>query len=89
MSESKYNLENLPIRDDVKDELRNKKLSEVAAIDLVHTVGRMMSMQDDCYEEQLCEITKTLREIKRGIASLKKDIHGIAHRVEKVEEKVA
>lgn len=88
MSE-KYDIENLPIRDDVKDELKNKKLSEVAAIDLIHTVGRMMSMQDDAYEEQLCEITKALREIKRGIASLRKDVHGISRRVERVEDNVA
>jgi len=81
MRSDKYDLENLPIRDDIRKQLNNNKVGDIAAIDLLHSIGRMLSLQDDAYEEQfkgifsaLCSINKNLNSIKRKISKIEKSL---------------
>lgn len=82
-SEERYDLENLPIREEVRNEIRREKLTEMAAIDLIHTVSRMQGVQDD-YIEGL--VNNVLKEIKLLRNDLKKRSEALEKRVEKLEK---
>lgn len=88
----KYNLENLPIRDEVKQQIKDGKLSEMASIDLIHTVGRMLSLQDNANEEQfdtlfkgMCSINKKLDKLVRSLAKINKVIGETQEEMENIK----
>lgn len=93
---NKYELEKIPICNDVKKRIKSKKTSDIAAIDLLHTIGRMMSMQDDAYDEQFDNVFKYLNEIINKIdvlndciTELKNELNITKSDVEELQSNVA
>jgi len=93
---NKYELEKIPIRNDVKKRIKSKKTSDIAAIDLLHIIGRMMSMQDDAYDEQFDNVFKYLNEIINKIdvlndciTELKNELNITKSDVEELQSNVA
>jgi hypothetical protein len=85
---SKYNLDKLPIRDEVKKEIGEKKMSELAAIDLIHTVGRMLSLQDEVNEEQFDTLFKGMCAINKKIDSLTRLIKKLSTAMEETKDEI-
>ena len=78
----KYEIDNLPIRNEVKDRIKKETLAEMEAILLIHTIGRMQGLQDECTEELINGVLKKIEE-------LQKDIKAFSERLAVLEEKVA
>jgi hypothetical protein len=84
----KYDLDKLPIRDEVKKEFGEKKMSELAAIDLIHTVGRMLSLQDEVNEEQFDTLFKGMCAINKKIDSLTRLIKKLSTAMEETKDEI-
>lgn len=86
MNEDRYDIDKLPIRDELRQKIKEKTVAEMKAIDMLQAVVRAQNLQDDYIEEL---IDKVLKEIKL----LRKDINGrfkkIEKRVSELEGKVA
>jgi len=78
----KYEIDNLPIRNEVKNRIKKETLAEMEAILLIHTIGRMQGLQDECTEELINGVLKKIEE-------LQKDIKTFSERLAVLEEKVA
>jgi len=78
----KYEIDNLPIRNEVKNRIKKETLAEMEAILLIHTIGRMQGLQDECTEELINGVLKKIEE-------LQKDIKAFSERLAVLEEKVA
>ena len=78
----KYEIDNLPIRNEVKDRIKKETLAEMKAILLIQTIGRMQGLQDECIEELINGVLKKIEE-------LQKDIKAFSERLAVLEEKVA
>jgi len=91
--DSKYDLENLPIRDEVKKEIKDKKLAEIAALNMIHTWGRMLRLWEDAMDEQfekvLASIDDLSKNVKSSQESFRKRIRSLEEKVKVLEEKVA
>lgn len=86
MSENRYDIENIPIRDELREELKGQKLIEVPVVNVLQAIGRMQGRQDDYIEEL---IDKVIKEIKLLRKDINKRYEKIEERVAKLEEKVA
>jgi len=78
----KYEIDNLPIRNEVKDKIKKEILAEMEAILLIQTIGRMQGRQDECIEELINGVLKKIEE-------LQEDIKVFSERLAVLEEKVA
>ena len=78
----KYEIDNLPIRNEVKDRIKKETLAEMEAILLIQTIGRMQGRQDEYIEELINGVLKKIEE-------LQEDIKVFSERLAVLEEKVA
>jgi len=78
----KYEIDNLPIRNEVKDKIKKEILAEMEAILLIQTIGRMQGRQDEYIEELINGVLKKIEE-------LQEDIKVFSERLAVLEEKVA
>ena len=78
----KYEIDNLPIRNEVKNRIKKETLAEMEAILLIQTIGRMQGRQDEYIEELINGVLKKIEE-------LQEDIKVFSERLAVLEEKVA
>ena len=79
----KYDIDNLPIDDNARDDIKEKTVAEIAAIKLIHTLGRMLSLWELANDEQFDEVFKKLNEIHEDI---NKKCNALEKRVKKLEK---
>ena len=89
----KYDIDNLPIRDEDREKLKTEKLSDVPAITVIHTVGRMLCIWENASDEQFENLFRAIDELRRSIesshASFCERIERLEGKVKVLEEKVA
>jgi len=86
MNKDRYDLDKLPIRDEVRERIKNQTLAEMAAIELIHTIMRGQLVQDEYIEELIKEVLKEIKLLRKDV---KKQYNDIEKRVEVLEGKVA
>ena len=67
MSSNKYDYDKLPISDETKKGM-SLNINDLGAI------GRMLSLQDDVYDEQFTSLTEKIDLLLLGISGLKEDV---------------
>ena len=82
----KYDIEKLPIREELRDAIKQCKLSELPAIDLIQTYSRMQGMQDDFIQEQIDSVLGKIKDLQ---VDIKEMIECLEKRVVELEGKVA
>jgi len=86
MNKDRYDLDKLPIRDEVRERIKSQTLAEMDAIELIHTIMRGQLVQDEYIEELINEVIKEIKLLRKDI---KKQYADIEKRVEVLEGKVA
>jgi len=81
----RYDIDNIPIRNEVKERIKKETLAEMEAIVLIHTLGRMQGLQDEVIQQMIDEVLDKIEEIKDCI----KGADGLEQRIAALEEKVA
>jgi len=82
---NKYDIDKIPIREELRNAIKTKKLIDVDAIDIYQGIGRMQGIQDDFIQELVDEVLRKIKDLQDSIDCLK----GIEERIVVLEEKVA
>ena len=71
-NDDRYNIENLPIREEMKEVIKSTKLSDIPTIILIHTICRIQGMQEECIQEMIDEVLKELKKVQKSLLKLEK-----------------
>lgn len=89
MKKDKYDIDKLPIRDELRDKIKNQRASEIAAIDWYQAFARMLSLQDDAYDEQFDNLFKGMCELNKKMNSLIKLVKKTSDALMTTEQEVS
>ena len=79
----KYELDNLPIRNELRDAIRTKNIAEIAAIELIQTLLRSQGVQDEYIESLIEGVMKEMKLLRKDIF---KKMDEFEKRVDKLEK---
>ena len=89
----RYDIDNLPIRDEDRELLKTEKLADVPAITVIYTVGRMLCIWELATDEQFDNLFKAIGDLSKNVKSsqesFRKRIRSLEEKVKILEEKVA
>jgi len=89
----KYDIDNLPIRDEDRQLLKTEKLADVPAITVIHTVGRMLCIWELATDEQFENLFKAIDDLSKNVKSsqeaFRKRIKCLEDKVKVLEGQVA
>lgn len=77
MSSNKYDYDKLPISDETKKGM-SLNINDLGAI------GRMLSLQDDVYDEQFTSLTEKIDLLLLGISGLKEDVANLKKQLDEM-----
>ena len=77
MSSNKYDYDKLPISDETKKGM-SLNINDLGAI------GRMLSLQDDVYDERFTVLTEKIDLLLLGISDLKKDVANLKKQLDEM-----
>jgi len=82
----RYDIDKIPIREELRNAIKTRKLVEIAAIDVYQGIGRMQGIQDEFIQELIDGVLDKIAALQTDITAIKGCLE---ERIAVLEEKVA
>jgi len=81
----RYDIDKIPIREELRNAIKTKKLVEIAAIDVYQGISRMQGLQDEFIQELIDEVLKRIEELREDM----KVVTALEEKITMLEQRVA
>jgi len=82
----RYDIDKIPIREELRNAIKTKKLVEIAAIDVYQGISRMQGLQDEFIQELVDGVLDKIAALQTDITAIRGCLE---ERIAVLEEKVA
>jgi len=82
----RYDIDKIPIREELRNAIKTKKLVEIAAIDVYQGISRMQGLQDEFIQELIDGVLDKIAALQADITAIRGCLE---ERIAVLEEKVA
>lgn len=82
----RYDIDKIPIREELRNAIKTKKLVEIAAIDVYQGISRMQGLQDEFIQELIDGVLNKIAALQADITAIRGCLE---ERIAVLEEKVA
>jgi len=82
----RYDIDKIPIREELRNAIKTKKLVEIAAIDVYQGISRMQGLQDEFIQELIDGVLNKIAVLQADITAIRGCLE---ERIAVLEEKVA